>query len=191
LDARLVLEKPQRARGLLAAALAAWTFVVVVATAVPLIAIGVQSLVMRQDAIWPTSHEMFGAFPLLAAIGLPISLIVCFVVGYPVWRFASARGLATRRAALAVGTIVGAVLYLAVAAYGHIAVYMGDSNFSYSQGGVLLTKDSLPTFQGILFNLFLTIFYAAAGAVAGLAAWLAGGDKSAISADTQGADALG
>ncbi|MBN9004243.1 MAG: hypothetical protein J0H40_02405 [Rhizobiales bacterium] len=186
LDTRLVLEKPHRARGLFAAALAAWTFFVILATAVPLIAIGVRSLVTHQDALWPTSHEMFGAFPLMAAIGLPISLMVCFVVGYPIWRFASARGLATRRAAIVIGTIVGAVLYLAVAVYGHIAVYMGDSNFSYSQGGVLLTKDNLPTFQGILFNLFLTVFYAATGAVAGLTAWLAGGDKSAISANAQG-----
>jgi hypothetical protein len=49
-----------------------------------------------------------------------------------------------------------------------------------------LTKDSLPTFQGILFNLFLTLVYAATGAVAGLAAWLAGGGKSAVSVETQG-----
>lgn len=185
-DARRVLEKPYRARGLLAAALAAWTFLVVVATAVPLLATGIQSLVTSQEAIWPTFHEIFGPFPLLAALGLPISLIVCFVVGYPVWRLANARGLSTRRAAIAVGAIVGAVLYLLVAVYGHIAVYMGGSNVSYSQGGILLTRDSLPTFQGILFNLFLTVFYAATGAVAGLAAWLAGGSKSAISAGAQG-----
>ena len=184
-SARLVLEEPYRVRGLLAAALAAWVFIVAVATAVPLLATGMQTLVTSEDAMWPSLHEIFGPFPLLAAAGLPISLLVCFAAGYPVWRLASARGLATKRAAIVVGAIVGAVLYLLVAVYGHIAVYMGGSNVSYSQGGVLLTKDSLPTFQGILFNLFLTLVYAATGAVAGLAAWLAGGSKSTVSVDTK------
>lgn len=49
----------------------------------------------------------------------------------------------------------------------------------------MLTKDNLPTLQGILLNLFLTLIYAADGAVAGLAAWLAGGRKSVRSMDAQ------
>jgi hypothetical protein len=180
-----VLENPRRGRGLLAAALAAWTLLMVVATALPLLAMGIQSLTTGQAAMWPSLREIVGPFRFLAAIGLPISLIVCFAVGYPAWRIASARGLATRWDAIRIGTVAGAVLYLVVAVCGHIAVYVSGGSYSYSQGGVLLTKDSLPTVQGVLFDLFLALFYAAEGAVAGLAAWLASGHKSVLSIDAQ------
>ena len=113
----------------------------------------------------------------MAAIGLPISLIICFALGYPAWKFASAYGRTTRRDAIKIGAIVGAALFLVVAVGLHIFVYTGSGRFSYTQGGMLLTKDNLPTLQGVTFDVFLTLFYAAIGAVAGLAAWLAGRSK--------------
>ncbi|MCA6108957.1 hypothetical protein [Bradyrhizobium cenepequi] len=168
-------------RGLLAASLAAWTFFMVVATATPLLATGVWSLMTDQDATWPSSRQIFGSFGFAAAVGLPISLIICFAVGYPAWKFASTHGLTTRWDAVK----IGAALYLLVTVGGHIAIYMGRGSYSYAQGGVLLTKDSVPTFQGVVFDLFLTLFYAADGAVAGLAAWLVGGSKSVVSIHAQ------
>jgi len=183
---RLVLENPRRMRGLLAATLAAWAFFMVAATVIPLLASAVWSFATGQSLLWPSFEEIFGYFGLAAKIGLPIALIVCFAVGYPAWKFASSRGLTTRRDAIKIGAIAGGALYLLLSMSAHIMVYMSSgSNFSYAQGGVILTKDNLPTFQGILFDLFLTCFYAANGAVAGLAAWLAGGLKSVVSADPQ------
>jgi hypothetical protein len=128
---------------------------------------------------WPSSREIFGSFGFAVPIGLPISLIICFAVGYPAWRFASAHGLTTRWDAVTIGAVIGAALCLLVTLGGHIATYMGGGSYSYSRGGVLLAKDSLPTFQGVLFDLFLMmLFYAPDGAVAGLDALFVGGSKS-------------
>ena len=184
-NVRTVLENPRRARGLLAASLAAWAFFVVVATAAPLLATGVWSLTTGQDVNWPSYREIFGFFGFAVTIGLPISLIICFAVGYPAWRFASAHGLTTRWDAVKIGAVIGAALCLLVTLGSHIAIHMGGGSYSYSRGGVLLAEDSLPTFQGVLFDLFLMLFYAADGAVAGLAAWFAGGSKSVASIGAQ------
>ena len=169
------VDKPHRARGLLAASLAAWGFFMILATALPLLANAIASL--SRDVVWPSAREVLGPVVFLAAIGLPIALLICFAVGYPAWKFASTHGLTTRWDAIRIGAIVGAVLYVLVAMSLHILVYLNASSVSYSQGGILLTKDSLPTLQGIVFDLFLTLFYAADGAVAGLAAWLVGGSR--------------
>jgi hypothetical protein len=173
-NAAVAIDRPRRGRGLLAASLAAWTFLMVAATGLPLLADGILSLT-RDDVRWSSAREIFGPVGFAAAIGLPIALVICFAVGYPAWKFASAYGLTTRRNAIEIGAIVGAALYLLVAAGLHMLVYMDGGSFSYSQGGIPLTKDSLPTLQGVLFDLFLTLLYAADGAVAGLAAWLVGG----------------
>lgn len=170
------VNNPHRARGLLAAALAAWAFFMILATALPLLANGISSLT-RDDVSWPSAREIFGPVGFAAAIGLPVALVICFAVGYPAWKFASAWGLTTRWDAIKIGAIVGAALYVLIALSLHVLVYLDGSSVSYSQGGVLLTKDNLPTSQGIAFDLFLTLFYAADGAVAGLAAWLVGGSK--------------
>jgi hypothetical protein len=159
---------------LLAASLAAWTFFMILATALPLLANGISALT-RSDVVWPDAREIFGPVALAAAIGLPLALIICFATGYPAWRFASACGRTTRRDAIKIGATVGAALYLLIAASLHAMVYLGGSTFSYAQGGIPLTSGSLPTWQGVLFDLFLALFYAADGAVAGWAAWWAGG----------------
>ncbi|WP_157790905.1 hypothetical protein [Bradyrhizobium elkanii] len=161
---------------MLAASLAAWTFFMILATALPLLANGILSLT-RNEVIWPSAREIFGPVGLAGAIGLPISLVICFAFGYPAWILASAYGLTTRWDAIKVGATVGAALYLLTAVGVHFLVYTDGGSYSYTQGGVLLTKDSLPTSQGVLFDLFLTLVYAAVGAVAGLAAWLAGGSQ--------------
>jgi hypothetical protein len=166
----------RRARGLFAASLAAWTFFMVLATALPLLANGILSLT-RGNAAWPAAREIFGPVGFVAAIGLPIALIVCFAAGYPTWKLASACGRTTRRDAIRIGAMVGAALYFLVAVGLHVLVYTSGGSYSYTQGGILLTKDNLPTSQGILFDLFLMLFYAADGAIAGLATWLAGGSK--------------
>jgi hypothetical protein len=184
-NALSVLENPRRARGLLAASFAAWTFFMVVATAAPLLAAGIWSLMTGRDVTWPSSGEIVGSFGFALAIGLPISLIICFALGYPAWKFASAHGLTTRWDAVKIGAVIGATLCLLVTIGSHIAIFMGGGSYSYSQGGILLTKDSLPTFQGVLFDFFLTLFYAADGAVAGLAAWFVGGSKPVVSVDAQ------
>ncbi|MCA1414366.1 hypothetical protein I6F30_24910 [Bradyrhizobium sp. NBAIM20] len=172
----MAIGHPRRARGLLAASLAAWSFFMIVATMLPLLAGAVSSLI-RSDTVWPTAGEIFGPIGFMAAVGLPTSLVICFALGYPAWKVSSACGLTTRWDAIKIGAVIGAALYLLVAVGFHVLTYIKGSSFSYSQGGVLLTKDSLPTLQGIVFDLFLMLFYAADGAVAGLAAWLTGGGR--------------
>lgn len=173
-NSAVAASNPHRARGLLAASLAAWGFFMVLATALPLLANGMLSLTSN-DTVWPSAREIFGPVGFTAAIGLPISLVICFALGYPAWKWASRYGLTSRWDAIKIGAAVGAAFCLLMAVGLHVLVYTNGGSYSYTQGGIVLTKDSLPTSQGILFDLFLMLFYAADGAVAGLAAWLAGG----------------
>lgn len=174
---------PHRMRGLIVASLVVWASFVVIAMAVPLLYIAASSLAVGERPLWPSAREIFGGFYLFAVVGVPLSLIVCFVVGYPTWRFASARGLTRRRDAIKIGALVGAGLFLVFTTAAQISTYMSDSTYSFTRGGITLTKDNLPTVQGLLFELFLVPFYAVIGAVAGLAAWWAGGEKPVVSSE--------
>jgi len=165
---------PHRVRGLFVASLAAWTSFMLIATAVPLIYIAGKSLVSGNPPLWPSSRELFGGFESAAVIGFPISLIVCFAVGYPIWRFASARGLTRGRNAVKIGALAGIAFFLVLTTAAQISIYVSNSTYSFSRGGITLTENNLPTVEGLLFELVLVPLYAAVGAVAGFAAWWAG-----------------
>jgi len=170
---------PHRVRGLFVASLAAWTSFMLIATAVPLIYIAGTSLATGKPPIWPSSQELFGGIVPIAVIGLPISLVVCFAVGYPIWRFASARGLTRGRNAVKIGALAGIAFFLVLTTAAQISIYVSNSTYSFSRGGITLTENNLPTVEGLLFELFLLPLYAVVGAVAGFVAWWAGEENSA------------
>jgi hypothetical protein len=145
-----------------------------IATAVPLIYIAARSLSTGETPLWPSWREMFGGFHFFAVIGLPISLIVCFAVGYPAWRLASARGMTRSRDAMKIGAVIGVALFVLLTTAAQISTYESDSSHSFTRGGITLVENNLPTVQGLIFELAILPFYAVVGAIAGLTAWWAG-----------------
>lgn len=180
----LVLENPRRVRGLFAAAITAWAMIAVMPS---LFFVIVTLTTGTSRAAWFYVTQMVHLLEVVTIVGLPLALIVCVAVGYPVWRVASARGLARRRDAIIIGALVGAVVCLLLTAASHIATYTIGHIYSVGgrpstlnewSNGVQVVKNNLPTWAAILDDLYRTLFFAAAGAVSGLAAWWAGGEKS-------------
>ena len=167
---------PYRVTRLLAASLAAWAFFMVLATALPLLASGVLPLT-RNDVVWPSAREVFGPVGYAAAIGLPISLIICFALGYPAWKLASAYGLTTRWDAIKIGAAVGAAPCLLIAVGLHVLVYTSGRQLLVHSGRNPADKRQYANIARHSFRSLPHALLRRHGALAGLAAWLVGGHK--------------
>ena len=58
------------------------------------------------------SLSVFNAALAFMIFGVPIALVLSLAVGLPIWKFAEARRLRSRRSALILGASTGAVIYL-------------------------------------------------------------------------------
>jgi hypothetical protein len=108
-------------------------------------------------------------------VGLPVALVLCLALGWPLWIALERRGVRGARNAALTGAAFGLSLALVVQGVGlfYGAQIALDENASSETSiyGYRIIRDGLPTALGWVFNALDTLVTASIGAVAGLTAW--------------------
>jgi len=167
------------ARGLLAASIVSWALLTFLSVGVPIIVVHVVEAFDDHGSFAPSLFQIFTLLVLYAAYGIPIALLACFILGFPIWKYAEARGLRTPRDATKVGAVVGLLIGLINIVIGFIVGLQTalDDNSSYNSysWGHQIIDDGLPTLLGWVLEvgkLLVTVMF---GCIAGrAAAWAAG-----------------
>jgi hypothetical protein len=172
----------QRTRGLLAAAAVAWALTTLIDLGWPILQLWFASTFLQYDGYVPPLAQVVSWIALYAIFGLPLALIVCLAIGFPAWRFAEKKGLATRLDAVRVGAVVALIIGLTGIILGVLAslsTALNDSStFDSWSWGRQVVRDGLPTPLGWVFTAIDLLATVGIGCVAGYAAWTVAGVKS-------------
>ncbi len=173
----------QKTRGLLAAAAVAWALTTLVDLGWPILRLWFATTFLQYDGYVPPPAQVVSWIELYAIFGLPLALIVCFAIGFPAWRFAEKRGLATRLDAVKVGAVVGFVVGLTgiiLRVLAALPTALNDnSTFESWSWGRQVVRDGLPTPLGWVFTGIDLLATVGIGSVAGWVAWVIAGAKRA------------
>lgn len=121
-----------------------------------------------------TDTRFFNVALVYMIFGTPIALFLGLAVGFPIWKFAEARRLRSRRSALILGASTGAVISLLLSLLPLVFGLLSQSNYNEWQGGHQIIRDGLPTLRGWFYMLVYVVQLAAAGSIGGLTAhWVA------------------
>jgi hypothetical protein len=175
------LSRWQKTRGLLAAAAVAWALTTLVDLGWPTLEVWFASTFLEYDGYVAPVAQVVSWIVLYAIFGVPLALIVCLAVGFPAWRFAESKGLATRFDAVKVGAAVAFIVGLSGIILGVLSslpTALSDSSTfnSWSWGGQVV-RDGLPTPLGWVFTAIDLLATVGIGCVAGLVAWTVAGVK--------------
>jgi hypothetical protein len=128
-----------------------------------------------------------GVVVLLGLFGIPIALLLGFLVGFPAMKLANRLGRNRYRDALAFGAATGLAIALLLLVYSLVdglSDYFDDSmRGSFGDGRGMLWDNGMPTVRGWLQELKKLVQYAVIGALSGASIrwWL--GSPSKIEAD--------
>ena len=122
----------------------------------------------------PEASDPFAILPFYLIFGLPLALLLCLLVGLPIWKFAESRPLRSRGDAIRLGAIAGAAIglvFLSLNVLSGLHTFLDDSS-SYDEWnwGYQIIKDGMPTPLGWLQQLSNVLNFAVAGICGGLAA---------------------
>ncbi|MGB3722111.1 MAG: hypothetical protein WA979_04745 [Pacificimonas sp.] len=111
--------------------------------------------------------------------GLPLAIFTCLLIGFPVWAISERRGLSSKRDAIKVGAVFGAILCFVVMFIQRLMglrEYLDDSFRSQWGGGAYIVSiDGLLTPYGWFLEIIDVAVFLCAGALAGYAAWKVSG----------------
>lgn len=182
-DGELRLTTWQKTRGLFAAAIVGLLLTILTDVGWPVFMTWFADQYLGYTGYVAPFSQVWAWVVLYAIFGLPVALICCFAVGFPVWNSAERKGLRTFGDAFRFGARCGLIISLIGIGLGlffGLKTALDDtSSFnSWSWGGQVI-NDGLPTPLGWAYQLLDLLVTIITGAIAGLIAWKVAGPARA------------
>lgn len=169
----------QKAVGLVVASLVGWLLITSQALGWPFVELSVANTFFGKDADLPSWGQTARWMYLYAILGLPIALIVCFAVGWPMWILAEKKVFRSLSDAAELGARVGFIIGAGGIVLGFLLglqITLDDQwSFDRFRWGYQVTRDGLPTLLGLALQLLGLLWTALVGAASGFFARLAVG----------------
>ena len=171
-DLPIATGKRRKLLGLLAGALVGWAFITLRVLGWPMLAL------VGDPSFAETARQLPAALFLMMMFGIPLAVVAGFFVGWPTWAIGDRFGATRAWHGMILGAATGAMIvagFTVLELVNGILNVLNGGGSSYGDGGGTISINGMPTAHGWRLRVLDLLYYAFAGAIAGLVAWKVAG----------------